>query len=273
MKTLYSLSLTALLSLFCTAVQAQSWSPGDAPHKHSSYYNGRNLDYRRTPNRNNYRNSYNNAYRSTPTHDNYRSDRYRHSSAAECPVSFEVGMVSKRYGTYFGPGDRYHENLWGEDGRFLNGIQMGFAFQPMSYSGVGLRTGAFYELYFDRGWGVQDCGYDRFTEHDLYIPLQLAYRLPVGRFVNVDFNTGFGFNVAMAGIYRWWGRDGGTDWQEYGNYDRPDRVNAMWEFGASVSFDRFKFGMNYGLGLNDNEFYDNARTRQNKFTMSLGYEF
>lgn len=261
MKTIFTLILAAFC-LTATSVQAQSWRPGDAPHKHSAYFRGRPIaghpgghSYGRPGSRHDF------GFTPYRYHDCY------------CPVTFEAGLVTKRYATYFGPADRFHENLWGEQGRFMSGMQMGLAFQPTAYNGVGFRTGAYYEFYVASGAGVRELGYNRFTEHDLYFPIHFAYNFSVAPGVDIDLNTGLGFNVALAGVYRSWGRNGGVDWQEYGNYDRPDRINAMWEFGASVRYDHFKFGLNYGLGLNDHEFYDNARTRQNKLSVTAGITF
>ena len=255
MKTIITL-LTAF-TLASGSAFAQYWTPNAAPHKHSSYYNGRGMDYSR--------------------HGGHHSIDPWFGRAGyfvnPCPVTFEASMVSKRYVTRFGPADRFHENLWGEQGRFLNGLQLGVGFQPTSCSGVGFRSGAFYEIYFASGPGVRDLGYNRFTEHDLYFPLHMTYTVPLAPYLVLNVESGLGFNVALGGIYRSWGRNGGIEWQHYGNYDAPDRINAMWEIGANVRYDHFKFGFNYGLGLNDNEFYDNARTRQNKFTLSAALVF
>lgn len=260
MKTISTLLLTTLFALGGLTASAQTWTPGGAPHKKSKYYNGSGMDYSRGK-----------TYRG---HSGRIDPGFGHSNYYNpCPVSFHAGLVSKRFATFFAPGDRYRENLWGEEGRFTNGLQLGFTFQPTGISGFGLRTGGFYEIYFANGYGVHNMGYNRFTEHDFYFPIDLAYRAPVGRRSYVNVYTGLGFNMALAGVYRSWGRNGTVDYQDYGNYDLPDRANAMWEMGADVQIDHFKLGMTYGLGLNDNEFYDNARTRQNKFTLSAAVVF
>lgn len=268
MKTISTLSLTALLSFCCMAANAQSWTPGSAPHKKSKYYNGYGMDYsygKKTYNYN--RKGYESE--SYGHHPSFRDVRPRTS----CPVGLQVGFVTKRYTTTFGPDDRFRENLWGEEGRFMNGIQMGLTVQPTSYYGVGFRTGFLYELYFANGNAVRDLGYNRFTEHDLYIPLDIAYNFSVANSADINLYTGVGLNTTLAGVYRSWGRHGRTDYQRYGDYDYPDRVNAMWEIGADVRIDHFRLGMTYGLGLNDQGFYDDARTRQNKFTLSAAVVF
>lgn len=263
MKTISTLLLTGLLGLCSMSAQAQSWAPGNAPHQNSRYYDGYGLDY---------------THRST--HHAGRAPRYGYGYGphhtfghTSCPVTFQTGFVTKRFvsnGRYCG---RYCENLWGDEGRFMNGLQLGFAFQPTMPSGLGFRSGVFYEAYFANGRGVQDLGYDRFCEHDLYIPLHLAYDIPLSRDSRLDLTTGLGFNTALAGVYRDWGRYGNTDYQAYGNDGLPDRINAMWEFGAEVNFDRLSLGFTYGLGLNDHEFYDDTRTRQNKFSLTAALTF
>lgn len=264
MKTISTLLLTGLFALSCGTASAQSWTPGGAPHKHSKYYNGYGgMDY-------SHRSGNGSHYGRYPDYGFGSFDRLLDT---RCPVSLQAGFVTKRFGTYFGPGDRFHENLWGEQSRFMNGMQMGIAFQPTAYNGLGFRTGGFYELYFASGNGVREMGYNRFVEHDLYFPFDFAYNFRPAPGVDINLTTGLGFNVAMAGVYRSWGRNGTVEYQEYGNYNRPDRINAMWEFGAQVRYDHLQVGLGYGLGLNDHEFYDNARTRQNKLTVSVAAVF
>lgn len=262
MNRISTLLLTSIFALAGSNAWAQSWTPNSAPHTKSKYYNGGSMDYSRKSGTSG-RYSYDSGFSS-----------YGHRMLdTRCPVTLRAGLVSKRFGTYFGPGDRYHENIWGQQGRFMNGLQLGMTFQPTAWNGVGFRSGAFYELYFANGQGVRDLGYNRFTEHDLYLPFNLAYNVRLDRGVDLNFTTGPAFNIALAGVYRSWGRNGSVDFQDYGNYDRPDRINAMWEFGAQFRYDRFQVGLEYGLGLNDHEFYDNARTRQNKVTLSVATVF
>lgn len=256
MKTISTLLLTGIMAATALSANAQTWRPSDAPHKHSRYYNGYGMDYRNTGRR------YDSGFG--------RIDRLMQT---RCPVSLQGGLVSKRFSTRFAPGDRFHENLWGDQGRFMNGMQLGIAFQPTAWNGLGFRTGGFYEAYFATGNGVRDMGYNRFTEHDLYFPFQLAYNYRPTPYCDINFTTGLGFNVALAGVYRSWGRNGSVDYQDYGNINRPDRINAMWEFGVQARYDHLQVGLNYGLGLNDHEFYDNARTRQNKVTLSVAAVF
>lgn len=270
---------------FCGATaQAQSWHRPAKPHENSRYFNSRGSDFNRKK-----------------SHHFKKND----SGYDDVPVAFEVGLVTKRYGTRLFGGGRHHENLWGEHNKFLNGVQFGISLQPTWDNNFGFRTGIFYELYVSNSSAVQMMGYNRFTEHDLYVPLQAVYHIETASPLCIDVSTGFGFNVAMAGVYRSWGREGCSHGQKYGNYLNPgesivdtdnwpwraaetggfstmnervdeaipDRVNAMWEIGVSVRYDHFKAGMNYGLGLNDQEFYEHARTRQNKFTFSLGVVF
>lgn len=221
-------------------------------------------------------------------------------------LAFEVGYVTKRFGTKAPVSGRVHENLWGDEDKFFNGLRMGLACQPMTESHFGVRTGIFYEVYISGTTTLNLMGYNRFTEHDLYFPLRMAYRIETDIPLSIDLTTGVGLNIAMAGVYKAWGRAGRTDHQKYGNYleegesiidgreeglvpprlapvvavgdERvenavPDRLNAMWEFGVAVRYKAFAFGMDYGLGLNDHEFYEHARTRQNKFSLSVGVTF
>lgn len=241
---------------------AQFWNPLNAPLPHSRFYNPRAA--RTSPH-------YPHGYGVARAIEHSYSRGWREVG---CPVSIEGGFVAKRFVTNFGSGDRFRENIWGEEGRFMNGIQWGVAVMPTAPCGVGLRTGVFYEMYFaDGGSNADGEGYDHFTEHDIYVPVQLNYAIPVTPHVDINLSTGVGFNCALAGVYHGWGRYGHHDYQHYGNDNAPDRINAMWEVGANVNVRRFKIGFDYGLGLNDQEFYDHARTRQNKFSITAGVVF
>lgn len=291
MKTIRTFALASLAAMaFVLAAPAQSWHRPAKPHENSAYFN-----HGRPGNR-------------------YYDHEFgrRRSDLDPLPVAFEVGYVTKRYGTNTMYEGRRHENMWGNGDKFLNGLQFGFSVQPTTACGFGFRTGLFYEIYIASNTSIHLLGYNRFVEHDLYMPFGLLYHVSTASSVSIDVSTGIGMNVAMAGVYRAWGRNGYTGRQKYGNYLEPgegivdgdgwvqaapaaegrqradapgyavdervenaipDRVNAMWEIGVAVRYKAFKAGMNYGLGLNDQEFYEHARTRQNKFTFSLGVVF
>ncbi|GEM_PF-3697719 len=255
MKTISTLILTAIFATCSLGANAQSWSSNSrtrAPHENSAYFKNKNHSHYR-----------NNWSRNNWGHHDFYYDTY-------CPITFEVGYVNKRFAPNY---SLLSQNLWSSNNGALNGFQIGFAFQPTSNSGVGLRTGMFYEFYCSAGNGVKSAGYNNFTEHDLYFPFQFAYNLPVSPDVDINFFTGLGFNLAVTGVYRNWGTNGYSYRQEYGNNYLPDRINAMWEFGANVRYNHLQFGMSYGIGMNDQELQYDSRTRQDKFTLSAAYVF
>ena len=56
---------------------------------------------------------------------------------------FSVGWVAKEW-TTSANGRTYHEDLWGNPGKMLHGVQFGLHFNQSIYYGVGWRTGLYY---------------------------------------------------------------------------------------------------------------------------------
>lgn len=199
----------------------------------------------------------------------------------DCDWAFTIGYVNKSWDTDFGS-YKWHENLWGEEGKLLHGVQFGVDYNPCFAFGLGVHTGLFYEAYFSDGIAVRDYGYDDFTEHNIYMPAHLMYRLPMSRNASVMLFGGFGFNWAFSGEFSeddYW-EDG------YGNihYDSehiyyrgegwPKPFNVAVELGGKIRINHVLLGCTYSLGITDHRFYyPEAKTRQNKLNITLGYAF
>lgn len=114
---------------------------------------------------------------------------------------FSVGWVAKEWSTSAN-GRTYHEDLWGNPGKMLHGVQFGLHFNQSIYYGVGWRTGLYYEWYISHDQFLKDIGWDRFNEHCLYIPMHVQFRLPLSRYhesICITPYAGIGFNIAMKG--------------------------------------------------------------------------
>ncbi|MBR6142080.1 MAG: hypothetical protein IKQ37_10025 [Bacteroidaceae bacterium] len=117
---------------------------------------------------------------------------------------FSVGWVAKEWTTKAN-GITYHEDLWGNRNKVLNGVQFGVHFEQCIRYGVGWRTGLYYEWYISHDHFLRENGWDRFNEHCLYIPLHVQFRLPIAprnENISVTPYAGIGFNIAMKGRFK-----------------------------------------------------------------------
>ncbi len=198
----------------------------------------------------------------------------------DAPIGVTLGYVSKAWETDF-DGDNYSENLWGEEGKRFHGIQLGAFFNPCYSWGGGVYTGLFYEAYISLS---EKMSYDKFTEHSLYLPLHLSYRLPFGKQTSLTVRGGLGFNWALYGEFRDFGYEdydghyyGPKDYLlEYGRDGWPKRFNTQVEMALSLRYKIFQLTASYSRGLTDHEFYKRDggyKTYQNKFGISLGLVF
>jgi len=207
------------------------------------------------------------------------------------PWSFMFGYINKGWTTDI-DGKSYSENLWGQEGKKLHGIQIGIGYSPTLPIGLGLDTGLYYECFISNSEVVHDYGYDDFTEHNLYIPVHAQFRIPVSPNFSIHPYAGFGMNIVLSGTYNineyyggyeydWWdgGRPyGGTSsiiagYQSYDEGDWPKSFNFQWEIGAKLKISNFIISAGYAFGVTDHKFYEGYKTKQNKLNISLGYAF
>ena len=207
---------------------------------------------------------------------------------ADVPLGITIGYVSKDWRTNF-DGNVFRENLWGQEDKRLHGLQLGVTYQPCLPIGAGIHTGLFYECYLSVSSAVRDAGYDNFTEHNLYLPLHLQWRLPFSEKFSLSLFGGVGFNWAMWGTYnehyREYYYDGnlissviglydGTrvgEYQKYGQGNWPRHLNMQWEFGCNVRYKAFQLGFTYSIGDTNHEFYAGYKTRQDKIAINFSY--
>jgi len=206
-------------------------------------------------------------------------------------VSFVLGYVSKQW-TSDVKGKTVHENLWGEEGKRLHGLQLGVAYTPKLPMGLGVYTGLFGECYFSFSKAM---GYDEFTEFSLYVPIHANFTLPLSDEVALNAHGGLGLSYACHGGFTnrddyYWVRKwdeilGVTHWEKehyevdhlrYGKDGWPKRFNAALEVCLGVKIKQFLISGGYSWGLTDHHFYRDvpgASTKQDKLTVTLSYEF
>lgn len=196
------------------------------------------------------------------------------------PLELHVGYVAKQWVTDYG---RYKvkENLWGDEGRHLKGLQLGLNYHPITRFGLGVYTGLSCEFYFSSGSAM---GYEHFSEFSGYLPLHASYTIPVSHRSDITVHGGLGLNYAFHGGFY---DDDDYYYDDYGDrryYDDvslrygkdgwPDRFNAALELGAQVRIKSLTLDATYSWGQTSHRLYSdgpNLESKQNKLAISLGW--
>lgn len=201
-----------------------------------------------------------------------------YSASYNQDYTFYIGYLNKDWVTEEG-GKTYHENFWGEPDKRLHGMQIGVIYQPSLSFGLGLRTGLSMEFCSSSSDFVHEMGWDNYNEFSLYLPLQLAWRIPLGSSVSITPFCGLGFNWAAYGTfqerdYYYYSYDGTyygpTEFQKFGNGEAPKRWNNQLEYGADLHIGAFSVSATWSRGLRDHELYKGFETFQNKFAINIG---
>lgn len=205
-------------------------------------------------------------------YSNYRQGNLFNGGHKDVAYGLVIGYVNKAWNTDFGS-YKWKENIWGEEGKRLHGVQVGLQYTPCFKWGLGVHTGLFYEAYFSESHAVKEAGWDNFTENNIYIPAHLSYRVPFSRDCSLTIYGGIGFQWAISSEYSKydyrWHEIYDREYQRYGD-GWPKRVNWQGEIGANLRFKVFQIGCSYSRGLTDHQFYPEAKTRQDKFAINIG---
>jgi len=206
-------------------------------------------------------------------------------------IALVVGYVSKQWASKVN-GSTRHENLWGEHGKRLHGIQVGIIYKPKIPAGIGVYTGLLGEAYVSLSKAM---GYDEFTEFSLYTPLHLNFFLPLSSKVALNAHGGLGLNLACRGSFSnndayyidyEWDDFYGTyipqkhyhelDHIRYGRDGWPKSFNAALEANIGIRINHVLISLGYSWGLTNHRFYKNmpnAQTLQDKMSLSVGFGF
>ncbi|MBQ7182295.1 MAG: hypothetical protein IJR87_13525 [Bacteroidaceae bacterium] len=224
---------------------------------------------------------------------------------------FSVGWVAKEWRTSH-DGQTLREDLWGNPGKMLHGVQFGLHANQSIYYGLGWRTGFYYEWYISHDGFLKENGWDRFNEHSLYIPIHIQMRLPVTRKISISPYAGIGFNLVMKGRMKNGpmtdasGKEvinngnnhvnstpllldligdlitSATARKEYIQHEvqgyvydnhTPRKFNLQAELGVALRIYAAQLTFTYSWGLTDHHLYDFASSRQNKLAVNLGITF
>ncbi len=196
-------------------------------------------------------------------------------------IGITAGWVAKEWATVLN-GKTFHEDLWGNPNKLLQGVQFGINVQRCFFKGLGIRTGLYYEWYISCDKYIKELGFKRFNEHDLYIPLHAMFRMSPTQNLSIIPFGGIGFNWAMFGKLKS-GPWGVTD--KYGfnkitgrqypiaffdyNEHTPHHWNIQAEAGIAVHIKRTQLSFTYSWGINHHRLYDVAPSRQNKLAANL----
>lgn len=185
-------------------------------------------------------------------------------------VSF--GYVSKQW-VSTGGGAKFKENIWGDENKSMHGFQTGVYFTPTLQFGLGLYTGLFYELYFSSTDNSDWDPYTSFMEHSLYLPIHAYYRLRIAEKAHIAVHGGFGMDYAVYGSFT----DPDSEYDDitdfYGDEMFPKRFNLSAEIGFELRIKNFGINATLSKGMTDHEFYDGAKTKQNKMNIGVAYMF
>lgn len=108
------------------------------------------------------------------------------------------------------------------------------------------------------------------------IPVMAGYHFDFTNNIKVSVFTGPELEVGLAGKARGQISNIETAWYKwdlYGDDGEFNRVNLLWDFGASVSWNQWSFGITGGVGMLNINNESDPKFHENRVTMSLGYDF
>ena len=198
-------------------------------------------------------------------------------------IDLTAGWVAKEWRTVKN-GTTLREDMWGNPNKMLHGLQLGVSISKGLFYGLGFRSGLYYEWYLSFDKQIKDMGFNRFSEHNLYIPIHAMYRFSLPKNIGIMPFGGVGFNWAMMGklkngpmvITNKYGFNDITGRQyplelfDYNNHT-PHHWNVQAEVGIAVRIVKFDLSFTYSWGLNNHQLYDDVPSHQNKLAVNLSY--
>lgn len=198
-------------------------------------------------------------------------------------IDFTAGWVAKQWSTNMN-GRTIREDMWGNPNKMLHGGQVGLSVSKGLWHGLGFRAGLYYEWYLSFDKQIKDAGFNRFSEHSLYFPLHVMFRLSPfpNRNIGITPFGGIGFNWAMLGklkngpmvvtdkfgFNKITGRQYPLELFDYNNYT-PHHWNIQAEAGVAVRFKACELSFTYSWGLNHHQLYTDVTSRQNKLAVNI----
>jgi hypothetical protein len=198
-----------------------------------------------------------------------------------------AGYVQKQW-KWTENGKTHKIGAFDKENSFVNGIQAGIRIEPLFKRGFGLSTGLFYEYYFSKSDNYTDTYSDspeeynyhlNFSEHSLYLPLHLEYRLNFSENFQLFFEAGPSIDYALSGNLT--ATEAGEKepyFSETNIYRNADigfpqkRFNASLDFGAGIRLNGLQLNLGMSRGLLDISSNPDINIKQNKnLTASLSW--
>lgn len=214
------------------------------------------------------------------------------------PFGISVSYVQKWWNVKHSDKETKINPVWNVESDVLDGIQAGVFYEPAWWFGLGIYTGVFYEYYYSKAskddiftktfeteeFGVVKNEYDFFSEHSIYIPLHLYYRIPFSKKWALKLHGGLGMDYGVYTSFT--SRDNEhaqplEDYYEEDSYSAentqyPKRINFSIEGAVSLRMGNIMLNFQYSQGITDHELYNNpdiSWVKMNKKTFGLSYVF
>ena len=203
------------------------------------------------------------------------------------PIGLSLGYVQKQW-VWKTDEETAKFGAWDKNESYLAGMQVGVRVEPLFKYGFGLNTGLFYEYYqslSDKQTGTYTDMPGEFeyratySEHSLYLPLHLEYRLNLSKYFQLFVEAGpsidFGLGAKLTALADGDDEPFFTETNIYRNSELgfPNkRLNASFDFGAGFRLNKLQFnvGMSKGL-LNISSNSDINITQNKNLTASLSW--
>ena len=161
------------------------------------------------------------------------------------------------------------------------GIEFGGIFNAPIVANFYLEPGLklYYDTYSAKNISFIDddfeSGYlkDSFRKFGFRIPVMAGYHFDFTEDIKVALFTGPELEVGLSGKEHIKGGNVKVSQDLYGDEGGMRRVNLLWDFGASVSYKHFYFGVNGGIGMLNMTSVPDISFHENRVTFSLGYNF
>lgn len=214
------------------------------------------------------------------------------------PFGISVSYVQKWWNVKNTEKETKVNPVWNKEGDVLDGIQAGVFYEPAWWFGLGVYTGVFYEYYYSKAskekvftkdfeseeYGVVTNKYNFFSEHSIYMPLHLYYRIPFSRTWALKLHGGVGMDW---GVYTSFTNNNDRHAQPIEDYYKethysaegaryPKRINFSLEGAISLRMENIMLNFQYSRGMTDHKLYsdpDVLWTKMNKTTIGLSYVF
>ena len=162
-----------------------------------------------------------------------------------------------------------------------NCLQLGFTFEPRFKYGFAMKTGISYMFYHlpndnDGMYSTNAKKYNfekKLSEHSLYIPLHLQYRVSFNEYIQVFVQAGPSVDLGFSGVLRDPdNRKSKIDFYRNSDLELPIKpINFSIDYGAGIDLGAFQLYAGFCRGLSNISTDPLLNIRQNKFMFSVKF--